>query len=371
MKILVINAGSSSIKYKLFEDTKELYGGIKSEVIDYKESFGNIFDELIKNSVIGSFEDIDAVGHRVVHGGESFSDPVIIDDDTIEEIEQLIPLAPLHNPVNLKAIKIIKEQYPKMIQTAVFDTAYHQTMPQSSYLYPIPLELYENNNIRRYGFHGTSHYHILKKTAKFLNKEIDKVNLITLHLGNGCSACAIKNGQSIDTSMGFTPLEGLMMGTRCGDIDPSIVTYLQRVLECDSDECDNILNKKSGLKGICGESDLRQIQDRVFNDEPKSKLALDMFVQRVKKYIGAYCVELEEVDAIVFTGGIGENSSYIREEVSKNLGKSIGADLDRKKNENITKDIELISYENSKIKLIVASTNEEKEIASQTISLIN
>lgn len=371
MKILVINSGSSSIKYKLFEDDVEIFSGLKSEVSDYKETLEKIFARLISEDIIESFESIDAIGHRVVHGGDRFSDPVVVDKDLIDEIELLTPLAPLHNPVNLKAIKIIQEHYPNIIQTAVFDTAFHQTMPKSAYIYPIPLELYENNHIRRYGFHGISHFHVMKKTAKFLNRSVDSLNIITLHLGNGCSACAIKNGNSIDTSMGFTPLEGLMMGTRSGDIDPSIVTYLQRVLECDSDECDNILNKKSGLKGICGESDLRQIQDRVFNDEPKSKLALDMFVQRVKKYIGAYCVELEEVDAIVFTGGIGENSSYIREEVSKNLGKSICADLDRKKNENITKDIELISYENSKIKLIVASTNEEKEIASQTISLIN
>ncbi|MEA3353640.1 MAG: acetate kinase [Campylobacterota bacterium] len=370
MKVLVINSGSSSIKYKLFEDKNEIYGGMKSEVTNYKTALDNIFEELVRKGVIESFESLDGVGHRVVHGGEKFSNPVIIDDDTINEIEKLIPLAPLHNPVNLKAIKIIKEQYPKMTQTAVFDTAYHQTMPQSSYLYPLPFELYENYNIRRYGFHGTSHYHIMKKTAQFLNKDIKKINLITLHLGNGCSACAIKNGQSIDTSMGFTPLEGLMMGTRCGDIDPSIVTYLQRVLECHSDECDNILNKRSGFKGICGLSDLRKIEELAANGDEKCLLALDMFIQRVKKYIGAYYLELEDLDAIVFTGGIGENSTYIREMVSKSLAKSIGAVLDRNKNENINNDIEFISDKNSKIKLIVASTNEEKEIASQTISLI-
>ena len=370
MNILVINSGSSSIKYKLFLNDTIIYEGIKEEISSHYSALQDIFNDLNTLETINGFKDIDAVGHRVVHGGDKFHDSVIIDDKTIDAIEQLIPLAPLHNKANLEAIKIIKEEYPNTIQTAVFDTAFHQTMPPSSYRYAIDKELYKKHHIKRYGFHGTSHKYVTSLSASFLSKDINKCNLITLHLGNGASATAVKNGKSIDTSMGFTPLAGLMMGTRCGDIDPAIVFYMEKQLNYDIDEIDTILNKQSGLKGICGESDLRKVINSANSGDKDAALALDMFIKFIKKYIGAYAVELGRVDAIVFTGGIGENSSYIREQVCKDLDQSIGAVLDIEKNNQKPKDISLISTDNSKIRILEIHTDEEKAIALETVKLL-
>jgi acetate kinase len=306
-KIAVINSGSSSIKFKLFDMQK--HEVIASELIESNSK--ELVEQLFKK-----YDGFDMVGHRVVHGGEEFSESVLIDEHVMQKIESLIPLAPLHNPANLYGIKVVKELYPNVPQVAVFDTAFHSSMPKEAYMYALPYGLYEDKKLRKYGFHGTSHSFVMKQTAKILSKDVDELNIITLHLGNGASACAIENGKSIDTSMGFTPLEGLVMGSRSGDIDPAIVIYLQREIGMSFDEVDKLLNKKSGLLGICGDNDVRAI---VESDDEKSKLAIDMMVRRIKKYIGSYMALLRRVDAIVFTGGIGENSAYIRDRVVDGL----------------------------------------------------
>ncbi len=357
MKILVLNVGSSSIKYKLFDtpSQKVIKSETLSEVKNYTKELKNILDSIDEN--------IDAYGHRVVHGGEKFHSPTLITDEVINEIQSLIPLAPLHNRANLKAIKIAIKHDPNKPQFAIFDTAFHQTMPPSSFIYPIPYELYTSYHIRRYGFHGTSHHFVAKEASKYLKKDLNKLNLITLHLGNGASATAIKNGKSIDTSMGFTPLEGLMMGTRSGDIDPAIIFHLHS-LGFSIEKINTILHKESGLKGVCKESDLRKILQQ---NTTQSKLAIEIFTNKIKKYIGAYSVELGRVDAIIFTGGIGENSPQIREKVCQNLNISIGAILDIEKNSNNKKEI---NTPDSKIKLLVIKTDEELEIAMESFKLL-
>ena len=316
MKIAVINSGSSSIKFKLFCMQKnkvlssfliENIGEDASDIKTHKQGLEKIFKTIQK---------VDMIGHRVVHGGEYFNDATIIDDNVMQKIEELIPLAPLHNGANLLGIKVIKEIFPDIPQVAVFDTSFHSTMPKEAYLYALNYEMYEKHYIRRYGFHGTSHSYILKQSAKELGQAVKDTNIISLHLGNGASICAIKNGKSIDTSMGFTPLEGLVMGSRCGDIDPAIVLYMQKELGMSVDEVDKELNKNSGLIGICSNNDVRKI---INSDDEKSKLALDIMIRRIQKYIGSYMVLLERVDAIVFTGGIGENSTYIRDKILDNL----------------------------------------------------
>lgn len=336
MKIAVINSGSSSIKFQLFDMTSEyVLAGVMVEKIgelasvitlkqgdkkilintvvnNHHDGLECIIDILSKNGILKSFTSLDAIGHRVVHGGEEFNRSSLIDESVISKIRELIPLAPLHNPANLEGITLSVKKAPLVRQVAVFDTAFHSTMPKEAYLYALGYEMYEKHKIRRYGFHGTSHSYVLKQAALILGSDVNKLNIITLHLGNGASVCAIKNGRSIDTSMGFTPLEGLVMGTRSGDIDPAIVIYMQRELGMSVDEVDSYLNKKSGLLGICGNNDVRGIME---SDDERSKLALSMMIRRIKKYIGSYAALLGRVDAIVFTGGIGENSSYIREMV--------------------------------------------------------
>lgn len=315
MIVAVINSGSSSLKFKLFDmSSKEILQTLLVERIG--ESGSNIknhHDAL--ESLKVDFSSIDIIGHRVVHGGEEFTEATIIDDSVLVKIQELSPLAPLHNPANLEGIIVARKKAPNALQIAVFDTAFHAQMPQVAYMYALAFEMYEKHKIRRYGFHGTSHSYLLKESAIILNKDTSQLNIITLHLGNGASVCAIENGISVDTSMGFTPLEGLVMGTRCGDIDPAIVLYMQRELGLSVDDVDNILNKKSGLLGICGSSDIREILE---SNNEKSKLALSMMIRRIKKYIGAYMALLGRVDAIVFSGGIGENSEYVRDEVMSN-----------------------------------------------------
>ncbi|MEA3522126.1 MAG: acetate kinase [Campylobacterota bacterium] len=315
MRVAVINSGSSSLKFKLFDmRTEEVLHALIVENIGEKGSKIKTHHEALESLDV-DFSSIDIIGHRVVHGGEEFSKPTIIDEGVIKTIEHLIPLAPLHNPANLEGIIVARKKAPDAIQIAVFDTAFHAQMPREAYIYALPFEMYEKHKIRRYGFHGTSHSYLLKECAKVLNREVKELNIITLHLGNGASACAIENGISIDTSMGFTPLEGLVMGTRCGDIDPAIVLYMQRELGLSITEIDNTLNKMSGLFGICGSSDIRDILD---SQSEHSELALEMMIRRVKKYIGAYMALLGRVDAIVFSGGIGENSTYIRGKIMQN-----------------------------------------------------
>ncbi|WP_372998641.1 acetate/propionate family kinase [Sulfurimonas sp.] len=315
MKVAVINSGSSSLKFKLFDmSSGEVLYAVLVEHIGEKNSPMKTHHDALE-SIDVDLSSIDVIGHRVVHGGEEFNEPTIVDDEVIRKIEELTHLAPLHNPANLEGILVSKQKAPNTTQIAVFDTAFHSKMPQVAYLYALPYEMYEKHKIRRYGFHGTSHSYLLKECALLLKKETKELNIITLHLGNGASACAIENGVSIDTSMGFTPLEGLVMGSRCGDIDPAIVLYMQRDLGFSVKKIDEVLNKKSGLLGICNSSDIRDILQR---DDDKSKLAIDMMVRRVKKYIGSYMALLGRVDAIVFSGGIGENSVYIREKIMNN-----------------------------------------------------
>ncbi len=342
MKIAVINAGSSSLKCKLFAMPQgEVLA--EKEIQNIGESDSAIHSHTEALEVLGiDFSDVDAVGHRVVHGGEKLQESVVVDTEVLQSIEALIPLAPLHNPANIEGIKALQKSLPHTPQIAVFDTAFHATMPQEAYVYALAYELYEKEGIRRYGFHGTSHSYLTKEAAKILGKRVEQVNLITLHLGNGASACAVKNGQSIDTSMGFTPLEGLVMGTRSGDIDPAIVIYLQRELGKSYEEVDKILNKSSGLLGICDENDVRVILNAA---DVRSKLAIDIMVRRIQKYIGAYMVLLEDVDAVVFSGGIGEHSEYIRERVIDNA---------------------LIKN----MKSLVIQTNEELEIANECYKII-
>jgi len=335
LKIVVINSGSSSLKVKIFNDNKvvksylvEHIGESGSEILNYHQAL---------DSLNIDFLDVDVIGHRVVHGGEYFTNSVLIDNNVLKKIKMLSSLAPLHNPANLEGIKVAMHYAKDTPQVAVFDTAFHATMPKESFLYAIDYDFYKKHNIRKYGFHGTSHSYLLKQSAKILNKDIDKLNIITLHLGNGASACAIKNGKSIDTSMGFTPLEGLIMGTRCGDIDPAVLIYLQRQLGYSVDEVDNELNKHSGLFGIAKNNDVREL---LKSSSQNAKLAVDMMIRRVQKYIGSYMAILEDVDAIVFSGGIGENSDYIRKRVMSS---------------KMFKDI----------KSIVIKTDEELEIANE------
>jgi len=342
MKIAVINAGSSSLKFKLLDmSSGEMIDSKLIENIGGKGATYQTHKEAL-DSLEVDFSSIDAIGHRVVHGGEEFSSSIVIDKRVEEGIKALIPLAPLHNGANLEGIKVAKLEASTIPHIAVFDTAFHSTMSKEAYLYALPIEMYEKYHIRRYGFHGTSHSYISKEAAFRLDKNINVVNLITLHLGNGASVCAIKNGKSIDTSMGFTPLEGLVMGSRSGDIDPAIVLYMQRELGMSVAEVDKLLNKESGLIGICDENDVRSI---VESSKESSKLALSMMIRRIQKYIGAYMALLGDVDAIVFSGGIGENSSYIREKVMSS---------------KMFKDI----------KYLVIKTNEELEIANECMKVL-
>ncbi|SFV63000.1 Acetate kinase [hydrothermal vent metagenome] len=336
MQVAVINSGSSTLKFKLFAMPS---GRVLHEQLLEFEAGDTIEQEIERIDV--DFSQVDLIGHRVVHGGEKFVQPVLIDDAVIADIEALIPLAPLHNSANLAGIKSIQRRFAHIPQVAVFDTAFHSSLQKEAYIYALPYALYEKEQIRRYGFHGSSHSYLLKATAKKLNKKPEKTNIITLHLGNGASVCAIKNGKSIDTSMGFTPLEGLVMGTRCGDIDPAIIPYLEQKLGYSAKEIDRLLNRESGLRGLCGESDVRTILEA--KDE-KSKLAIDIMVRRIQKYIGAYMVLLEDVDAIVFSGGIGEHSAYIKERVMEN--KIIG-----------------------NIEAFVIATDEELEIANEAFRI--
>ena len=342
MRVAVINAGSSSLKFKLFDmQTKKV---LQEELIEHigeeGAKFSSHHDAL--ESIDVDFSSLDAIGHRVVHGGEIFKESIIVDGEVLASIESLNPLAPLHNPANIEGIRVAQSKALKIAQVAVFDTTFHSTMPKEAYMYALPHEMYEEHKIRRYGFHGTSHSYVSKEAALELGQKIESTNLITLHLGNGASVCAIENGKSIDTSMGFTPLEGLVMGSRCGDIDPAIVLYMQRELMLSVDEVDMLLNKKSGLLGICDANDVRSILKR---EDESAKLAIKMLVRRVQKYIGAYMALLGRVDALVFTGGIGENSEYIREAI-------------------------LQSPLLKGIKVLVIKTDEELEIANECVKVL-
>ncbi|MEN8907150.1 MAG: acetate kinase [Clostridiales bacterium] len=396
MKVLVINSGSSSLKYQLINTSDEavLAKGlcdrigldqsylkhttigkdtvvIEKDIHDHTIATQYVLDMLTdnKNGVISDIKEISAVGHRVVHGGEKFHNSVLIDKDVKKTIEECIELAPLHNPPNLVGIEACEHIMNDVPMVAVFDTAFHQTLPKYSYLYALPYNLYEKHGIRKYGFHGTSHKYVAQRAANILDKPIDKSNLIVCHLGNGSSICAVKNGKSIETSMGFTPLDGLAMGTRSGSIDPAVIKFLMEKEEMTIGEVDQLLNKKSGVLGISGiSSDFRDLQEASENGNELADLALDIFCYRVKKYIGEYAAIIGSVDAVIMTAGIGENNCLVRERSLTGL-EALGIEIDLEKNK-IRGEEKDISTKNSKIKIFIIPTNEELAIARETIKLI-
>ena len=337
---------------------------------DHKDAIAQVLDA-VQNpeyGVVESMDEIGAVGHRVVHAGEKYAESVLITDDVIKALEECVELAPLHNPPNLMGIAACRELMPDTPMVGVFDTAYHQTMPPESYIYAIPYEYYEKYGIRRYGFHGTSHKFVAQRAAAMLNTNINDLKIITCHLGNGASVTAIKHGRVVDTSMGFTPLEGLVMGTRCGDIDPAIVTYIREKENLPQGVANEILNKKSGVLGISGvSSDFRDLEDALSEGNERAALALRVFAHKVRFYIGAYIAEMNGVDAIVFTAGVGENDVYMRDIICTNFG-NLGIKLDPIKNKVRGKETE-ISTEDSKVKLLLIPTNEELMIARDTYEI--
>ncbi len=397
MKILVLNCGSSSIKYKVFNmDSHEVLaqGGVEKigltgsflkltlpggqkvmlegEILEHRAGIEYILGVLIskKYGCIESLDEIGAVGHRVVHGGEKFNESVLINEEVIDMIEECIDLAPLHNPPNLKGIYAILEFMPGTPQVAVFDTAFHQTLPDYAYFYPLPYSLYEKYNIRRYGFHGTSHRYVSKRVCEFLNVPYESQRIITAHVGNGVSTTAIKNAKSIDTSMGMNPIEGLMMGTRTGDIDPGVITYVMEKEHLGIQGISTLLNKFSGVLGISGiSSDMREIEDAVNNDNERAKLALNMYNYRIKKYIGSYAAVLGGLDILVFTGGVGENMSLMRKEVCENM-EYMGIELDDALNESTRSKEAVISKPTSKVKVVVIPTDEELTIAQDANKIL-
>ena len=397
MKVLVINCGSSSLKYQLIDMVNEealaqglverigIEGSVltqkvegkdkyivKEEMKDHKDAIRLVLEALVdeNNGVIKSMDEISAVGHRVVHGGEKYKESVVINDEVKANIEECFKLAPLHNPANMIGIKACEELMPNTPMVAVFDTAFHGTMPEDAYLYALPYELYEKHGIRKYGFHGTSHKYVSQTCAEVMGRDIKDLKIITCHLGNGASLCAVKNGVSVDTSMGFTPLEGLAMGTRCGNIDPAIVTFLMKEEGLSVDEVNDLLNKKSGVLGISGiSSDFRDIEDAAFNkDDRRAKLALKIFEYKIRTTIGAYAAAMGGVDAIVFTAGVGENGPETREKCLEGL-EFLGVEIDKEAN-NVRGKIREISKAGCNVKAFVIPTNEELVIARDTLELI-
>ncbi len=363
MNILVINVGSSSIKFSLFEFPSHRL--ISNGLIE--ENNAKAFEQMYRD-INATRCTVDAVGHRVVHGGEDFYEPTILNDDSITKIEQLNHLAPLHNPLNILGIKSAKKIFHDAVHIAIFDTAFHQSLPDYAYRYPLPHELYKKYHIRKYGFHGSSHHYLANESATLLQQPLKSLNLITIHLGNGSSICAVKAGKSVDTTMGMTPLEGLMMGSRCGSIDPSIPLFLMEHVQMTSSEVDTLLNKDSGLKAISGESDMRHISKRAKNGDSNAKLAIAMFVYRIKKAIGSYIAILGQVDAIVFSGGIGENAAFIRKQVCNDL-EHLSIIIDSEA--NITCSNGYFSQPYSKTALLVITANEELHIATQVQKKMN
>lgn len=396
MKVLVINCGSSSLKYQLInmENEASLATGLVERIAiegskltqkvdgrekyvltvpmkNHKEAISHVINTLLDDvqGVIKSSDEISAVGHRVVHGGEKYSASVIITDEVMKDLEEFSQLAPLHNPPNIIGINACKELMPNTPMVAVFDTAFHQTMPEKAFLYGLPYELYKENHIRKYGFHGTSHKYVSQRAAEILGEDIKGLKLITCHLGNGSSVAAVNGGISVDTSMGFTPLEGLLMGTRCGDIDPAIIPYLMAVKGYSYEEVNNIMNKKSGVLGLSGvSSDFRDIEDAAAQGNDRAKLALDVFHYRVKKYIGYFMAAMNGVDAIVFTAGLGENGAETREEIIADM-EWFGIKIDKEKNK-VRGQERIVSTDDSKVKIIIIPTNEELMIARDTLTLL-
>ncbi len=400
MKVLVINAGSSSLKYQLLnmENESVMASGVIERIGDAmgkltQKNFPggegeakHVFEQPMPDhrvamekvvamitggdkGVLGSVKEVDAVGHRVVQGGEDFNGSMVIDDKVKAAIEANNPLAPLHNPANLIGIEVAEELFPGTPNVAVFDTEFHQTMPAKAFVYPIPYDCYKEMRIRRYGFHGTSHKYVSRKAAAVMGKKPGEINVITVHLGNGCSMAAVEKGRCLDTSMGMTPLSGVMMGTRSGDIDPAIINYIAEQKGMSVGEIDTMLNKESGLTGICGMSDMRDIHDAVEAGNEKARLALDMLTYRIKKYIGSYAAVLGTIDAVIFTAGIGENDDIVRAGVCENLT-GLGIHFDAEKNPGRFSEPTPIHTDDSPVQVWVIPTNEELQIAQDTVEVL-
>lgn len=398
MKILVLNSGSSSLKYQLFDMPNEspICSGLvdrigldnstlthksfihwpeevfkfQKEIKDHEEALLAVTDLLIdsQNGVLSNMGEVKAIGHRVVHGGEQFASTTLITDEVKKKIEELFALAPLHNPPNLLGIIVAERIFPLAKQVAVFDTAFHQSMPPRAYRFAIPKEMYTDMGIRAYGFHGSSHQYVSRKANEYLN--IPDSKIITIHLGNGSSMTAIKGGKSIDHSMGLGPMGGLVMGTRCGDIDPSIIFHLINERGFSPKEVNDILNKKSGLLGLCGNSDMRDVKQAIKDGDEDAKLAYELYAYRIQKYIGTFAAAMNGLDAIVFTAGIGENDEEMRAAVCQDMG-FFGIHLDKEKNSKRNADICEINITEAKVKILVVPTNEELEIGKQTFELVN
>lgn len=397
MKILVLNCGSSSVKYKLIDTDAEktlAEGGVEKiglpdgflkfkrpdgskEIkelghIDHRQAVQAILDILTdpKEGCIKSFSEIDAVGHRVVHGGEKFNKSVLITDEVIQQVKDCYPLAPLHNPANITGIEAITSLMPGVPQVGVFDTAFHQTMPAKSYIYPLPYKYYLEDGVRRYGFHGTSHRYVSARAAEFLGRDINNLKMVTCHIGNGGSITAVLNGKSVDTSMGLTPTEGLMMGTRVGDVDPGVITFLMEKHNLNAKEVQTLINKESGVLGVSGISnDMREIEAADNAGDPRAHLALEIYEQRIIKYVGAYAAEMGGLDVIVFTGGVGENQTGVRKNVCAPLG-FMGVELNEELNAKTRGTETLISTPASKVAVVVIPTDEELMIARDTREIV-
>ncbi|UFQ18131.1 MULTISPECIES: acetate kinase [Streptomyces] len=396
-RVLVLNSGSSSVKYQLLdmrdssrlavglverigEETSRLKhtpltgGGAESRereepIADHEAALKAVAGELAADGLGLDSPELAAIGHRVVHGGLKFTAPTVITDEVLKEIERLVPVAPLHNPANITGIRTAQALRPDLPQVAVFDTAFHTTMPESAARYAIDVRTADEHRVRRYGFHGTSHAYVSRETAKLLGKAPEDVNVIVLHLGNGASASAVRGGRCVDTSMGLTPLEGLVMGTRSGDMDPAVIFHLARVGEMSVDEIDILLNKKSGLIGLCGDNDMREIRRRIDEGDQEAALAFDIYIHRLKKYIGAYYAVLGRVDAVVFTAGVGENAAPVREAAVAGL-EELGLAVDGALNSVRSDEARLISPEYARVAVAVVPTDEELEIATQTYALV-
>ncbi|MCX3063588.1 acetate kinase [Streptomyces beihaiensis] len=396
-RILVLNSGSSSVKYQLLDmrDNARLAVGLVERIgeetsrlkhtplhpgdaaareqnrpiADHEEALKAVAAELAQDGLGLDSPELAAIGHRVVHGGKRFTEPTVIDDAVLAEIERLIPVAPLHNPANLTGIRTAMALRPDLPQVAVFDTAFHTTMPESAARYAIDVKTADEHRVRRYGFHGTSHAYVSRKTAELLGKDPSEVNVIVLHLGNGASASAVRGGVCVDTSMGLTPLEGLVMGTRSGDIDPAVIFHLMRVGNMSADDVDVLLNKKSGLIGLCGDNDMREIRRRIDEGDQEAALAFDIYIHRLKKYIGAYYAVLGRVDAVAFTAGVGENAAPVREAAVAGL-EELGLAVDGELNSVRSDEARIVSPEYARVAVAVVPTDEELEIAQQTYALV-
>lgn len=396
-RILVLNSGSSSVKYQLLDmrDASRLAVGLVERIgegearlvhtplagggaglrewtgtiPDHAAALKAVAEELAADGLGLDSPELAAIGHRVVHGGLRFSAPTVIDDEVLAEIERLVPVAPLHNPANITGIRTARALRPDLPQVAVFDTAFHTTMPEAAARYAIDVETADAHRIRRYGFHGTSHAYVSRETARLLGRAPEDVNVIVLHLGNGASASAVAGGRCVDTSMGLTPLEGLVMGTRSGDVDPAVTFHLKRVAGMSTDEIDVLLNKKSGLVGLCGDNDMREIRRRIDEGDERARLAFDIYVHRLKKYIGAYYAVLGRVDAVVFTAGVGENAAPVRAAAIAGL-EELGLALDSRLNEERSPNARIVSPPYARVAVAVVPTDEELEIARQTFALV-